>query len=394
MHGLIILDTYYYRRIRKEIRHGYKNRKKKAFYELREGLTVLDINDLSQRINALNIARNEVRRIRETYKEQPNLLSFYEPSALYMVDTIVSDIQSVLYNIMHECSISIDVWVKLVGRGFTPGRAPIGVVGQYLQRLSVVNQHAVGLLENITHVTGRIHKKVHDLAEFDLVAMAPGSFQLGLQRPAHYINEFSQQALLNREGEAKALQVLNESKRSLEGLQLIVSAIKGLTDDTALDEVEAQVHGRNNTLKLLHYVKELTPSAKSIVDTISFFGRDLFLDHPIEADKNSRKLLQDKIKALRQNQEFVEGKALIRAVDLDKRNIRARPFYAEGRTHDDLECKFPQNVTEQDMERYLNQFVQVSGFLTFTSTGEIRHLEIDEVIVEPEDEQEYIEDEQ
>ena len=86
---------------------------------------------------------------------------------------------------MTEIIISeqVDVWVNLEGPNIDGTRIPIGLLGRFLEKLSVSNKHAVNIAENAAHEGRRFHKTITDLAEFSLVSTVSGSVKIGLRKP-------------------------------------------------------------------------------------------------------------------------------------------------------------------------------------------------------------------
>lgn len=234
------------------------------------------MNVLSELTELYDRAKSDLERIRSEYGDNEILLSFYEGSALRLVELIQERIQSVL-QFSSSDKPSADVWIKLEGPKLGADQIPIGLVGKFLQGVSVANKHAVSILEGLKHGQGRFQQKVHELAEFSLASVSPGSIQIGVRSPS--VERFlpidfsaDQQKLF----ESVELQTFSEaqqkSERALEGLSLLLRTIESVDDDEEMFSLLNEV-GHKNVLRLLYHAQELTPSKRGAYMTVSISGK-------------------------------------------------------------------------------------------------------------------------
>lgn len=73
-------------------------------------------------------------------------------------------------------------------------------------------------------------------------------------------------------------------------------------------------------------------------------------------------------------------------VDLDKRIIKARPFYSDDFQVEEIEGKLSDEMTDEDFEAIINKAVRLSGLVVLSETGTIKHLEVDDITLDEADE--------
>ncbi|OME99852.1 hypothetical protein BK124_09865 [Paenibacillus amylolyticus] len=347
------------------------------------------MNDKIQGVsNRLKRAKQNLDDLREQYKMNPDLLSIYEPSAVYIVNQIESKLKRML---SEQFGVSlqpeqveqenVDIWVRIEGKEFKNGSGPIGQIGTYLTLLNKVNKQAMALVKE--KMGEKI--KLSDLPSLNLVATAPGSLKLGLNKPQVETPEPDPQADLfnGYKGNWELLkESLEESSLVSQGMQLIVRSIASISDESVSSELK-QEYTEKSIIKMLHYVKDLTPSSRSDIDYVSFEGNNIRVNNNyIKTTKETRKLISEYSKKLAPNTEYVEGTATIMAADISNQALIARPFKFNGAEHKEIKCILLDTVPAEDIKNLLNQKVELSGYIVFDKNrSKMLRLEIDHITI-------------
>lgn len=346
---------------------------------------------IEERLDLLRQAIEDLNRIRREFSAEPDLLSFYEPSARYLVKSLLKEVADDFRQVFTAMAeVDTDVWVHLEGEGLSQGRAPIGLVGRFLQKLAVANQHAVSLIEEVQHTTGRFRRRIVELAQFELVAVAPGSVRLGLRGldPSYFLDEEAvlQQPIEFPDGDAtrgdKAhlAAAIAAAGRASEGIRLLTRAIIASEDSDELERLESDLGGRRNLLKLFHYAQSLTPSPRSEIRRIAIFGSAIHVPEtrPVTATAVTRTRISETVSQLQKQQRFVEGIGFVRGIDLDRRIIWVRPFSrSDNEFHEEMECRFDSRTSESEIASLFEKAVSISGLLYLSTTNTPRYLEVD-----------------
>lgn len=336
------------------------------------------IDTLSSLTEMYDRAKNDLARIRTEYADNEILLSIYENSALRLIKGIQRDILLTLELDSPEAQ-NADVWITLDGPELVAQHIPIGVIGKFLQGLSIANKHAVSIIEGLKHEQGRFNQHVHDLAEFTLASVLPGSIQIGVRKPnperfmpeEHNVN---QEKLFGSSLHA-SFEALEQSDRAIEGLSLLLRTIESATDESKIAALRDEV-GQRNVLRLLYHAQELTPSRRGLFVTVSVSGEGI---PSVRCDLQTREKLRSASKNLLENQRYIEAFGKIRMVDMDKRLIKARPFYGEDFHVDEIEGKLSDQMTDDDFEAIINKPVHLCGVVVLSETGDIKYLEVDDI---------------
>lgn len=341
--------------------------------------------DLGALTELYNHAKSDLERIRNQYADDDFLLSFYEGSALRLVKSVQEEIEKALQFGAREADMA-DISIKLEGPSLDADQVPIGLVGRFLRGISVANKHAVSVLEGLKHGQGRFNKKIHDLAEFSLASVAPGSIEISMRNPG--LERFlpidiasSQQKLFDQVDFKMLSEAWQQSERASEGFQLLLRAIMSSDNEKELLDLMAEV-GKRNLLRLLHHAQELTPSKHGDYMTVNIYGKTL---PTVTFDLSTREKLKRAAGRLRDNQRYISARGKIRAIDIDNRTIKARPFYFDDYQAEEIEGKLSNDITDEEYELIVNKAVRLSGFIVFSETGDIKHLEVDDIIVDEDD---------
>ncbi|MEF2967791.1 hypothetical protein V3851_18335 [Paenibacillus sp. M1] len=342
-------------------------------------------SSLSEIMEDLKFAKANLERIRTTYGNNADLLNFYEPSAKYLVESLESQIAALLHKEV-ACNFipsdkSADLWIRIDGEQFHNGKGPIGLVGSFLNKLNNASKHAVELIAKSKQID--LKSDFMDFSgSFDLASTAQGSLKLGLKKPDIIVREESQQIDLftfdkDPWDELKASGVQNEIV--VESMNLLLSAIASAENEEIFEELTKE-YNEKEVLKIIHYAKQVVPSAQSNIDTISFEIENLNVkQRRIDTTKETRKLLTKQARRLIPNKEFITGKGKVRGIDLDDKSLIVRPLEYDDIKHDEIRCYFVNPLEENELEDYLDKNVELSGFIVFSSNNRLLRLEIEDI---------------
>lgn len=333
-------------------------------------------------INDLKEAKEYLQSIKDDFKDDSDLLGFYEPSAQEMVRQFEVRLKNV---IAQETGVELlleqkrkvpEVWIRLQGEKFNHGTGPIDAVGSFLHKLNQASHKVVKLLNS--------DNTRFAPSFFNLVATAEGSLKLGISTPE--IAELDNNQLeLGDDDPWKSIKLINQNnEKALKSLKLLMTALDSENEDS-MNELQRELNNQNDILKLLHYAKEITPSIRSDIDRISFEGFTTSNNGKvISADKQTRRALSERAKVLKRDTLYIEGRALIRQQDMDTLTLTARPLILDdNKQYSEVKCVFSSQLTPEG-DNFLNKFVTLSGFLIFGANQQPLRLEIDELNIEEE----------
>ncbi|MCZ8520166.1 MULTISPECIES: hypothetical protein [Paenibacillus] len=352
-------------------------------------------NIIYETIAQLKKARKSLENLRSKFQDQPNVLGFYEPSAVFVVDRLENQLSNLLsqetgvnFKPSSETDNSADLWIRIEGEDFEGGKGPIGQVGNFLTKLNNANRNVISLIE---HKKG-IKKKNSDIPSFNLVATAAGSLKLGLKKPDINIEieeQSNQMELFSPEEQDpwdKFKNAIEDSRAATQSMKVLVKAIASVHNENALTELMADFEDKE-VIKIIHYAKELAPSNRSSIDFVSIEGNDIGVSEKIiRTDKTTRKILTEHAKKLLPSTEYIEGTAVIGVADVHNKMLIARPLKYNNIVHDEIRCLFLKPVTPEEIKEFLNEMVTISGYIIYDKSGRLLRLEIDEIEIKVKDE--------
>lgn len=349
--------------------------------------------EISENLKHIKQVEKSIEQLKETYKDNPMLLEFYMPSTQELLESLKFKLNTLMQEYIGGVTATPDIWIRLQGKVFDNGRAPLGVVAAFINKLVRANQHAVALLEQVKYEGVRINNKIKELAELDLVATAPGSLKLGIKKSSiekFYKYESDAQEMIKDEN--YILQCVEEANRNsykaIEGLQLLTRAIIATTDEEELTALSQEIQDPKNLLKLFYYAREITPTKASEIENITFSGvtynntnyKEVVISKETRANIKaiSQKLLgQDK---------YIEGIGTVRALDLDKFTFRIDSLRFDKTYLENVECKLNEKeFSEHDLEGIANKQIRLLGILSYSNKGLPKNLEVDKIFFEEED---------
>ena len=168
----------------------------------------------------------------------------------------------------------------------------------------------------------------------------------------------------------------------IDAVNLLLQTIRSTESDAKLDELRNKINDTEKFVRLLNYVKDLTPSDKSGVDTISFEDNRTKKFNTVRLGRDTRKVIINYAQKVLPDKQYITGSALIRAQDIDSGKIFARPLTTSECTYDNLECIISK---DESINNYLNKIVEVSGDLVAKKDGSQQKLEVDAIKIRDED---------
>lgn len=346
-------------------------------------------------INDIKKAKNNLERIKNEYKDEPELLDLYLPSAKFLINELENHLfyligEELETDFKRALNNTVDLWIRLEGKQFIMGKGPIGVIGSYLQKLNNANRHAVNLIKDSKESLKLVADEFLDISSFDLIATDKGSLKLGLKSPS--LDEFlletkEQQLKLFDDENSVSLKKLEDINRlnnlSIDGFKLLIKTLASVDNESLFTDLKEK-YKEKDVMKLLHYAKELVPSSRSPFDFITFEGKNLGISSSVlKTDKSTRKLLVEYEKELKQDTEYITGKGWVRAVDLDGLTCIIRPFHFKNTNIEQIECRFSKdNISSNELRMLLDEFVNLNGFLVFNQSYVPVRIEIEEIFKE------------
>lgn len=343
---------------------------------------------LEEAILSLRDAQIHYQRIKTEYQEEPFLMEFYLNSAEELIMYLKEHIRY-----LNETELGIEssevskdspeVWIRLEGEGYD-GKAPIGAVGHFLQKMNSANKVAVKMISKIAQLNEEVQESLNKFATFDLIATAEGSMKLGLKRTDFAMNLEQEQLDIFYETdfyEDSDKQNLEDFKCvPLDAIKLVNKTIEAVENPNVLEELKEN-YGEIHLQKLLHYTKEILPSSRSSYDTVSieFSGKESL--PVIKATKEIRRKMSEIEKALLKESQYIESIGLVRAVDIDKYQVILRPFKYNDTTVDELICEIsPLLISTERLEELINQIIEFKGILLFNKDEVPIRLKIEEIL--------------
>lgn len=344
-------------------------------------VTTDDKSLITETINHLRAARGSLEKLRSDYRNNPEILGFYEPSAIFIVEQLEAKLIELIKKetgsqfLPEAREDKVDFWIRIEGEEFHNGKGPIGQVGTFLSKFNNANKNVINLIE---HKKGN-RLKASELPSFDLVATKAGSLRLGLRQPDTNSDNNQLDLFYGEDNWCRFKESVEQAKLATKGLQVLVKAIASANNEEALNELNEEFDEKE-VIKIIHFAKDLTPSNRSPFDAISFEGDQIGTkEKVIRTDKLTRKLLSEHAKKLSPSTEYIEGTAVIGGADVHNKSLTARPLKFNDTIHDEIRCFFTKEVTPEEIKEYLNQLVELSGYLIHDKNNRLLRLEIDEI---------------
>jgi hypothetical protein len=245
------------------------------------------------------------------------------------------------------------LWLRVIGDGFTLWSTPASVWEITLARLRrSVTSVAEFLAQGIVRQFGRPLSTVSDLADFRVVAIRPGSLQIGVTLPSP-----SQLELFPSD----------EPNVAESALTKLLLASEWFAREGSPHELEEMFPSRDERNIIVAKTVELMPQPRGKIRTLEFRGA-------IIPSRTAIRLVADQRKRLREilptptNELPQTHEGVIREVDLDRGQciLRQRPDNLP-----DLLCRFDPPLLAQIKEA-LDQRVRLEGTIREGTTGPLR----------------------
>lgn len=346
-------------------------------------MTVVDTAKLARLTEIYANAVKDLTDLRNRLADDPELLPVFEPSAKYLISSVRREILHLL-DAAYSDDSDIDVWIRLEGDSLADGRAPLSVLGVYLNSVAVANKHAVSIAKKMDHHGRRFAREVTDVAEFSLVRTAPGSVKVGLMRPdpskfIATLPDQGQQSPFPSMFLESLVRANEESAIAIDGFRLLARTVEVAQGNQELDRLCADV-GQYNTLRLLHQAQSLAPTRKGSINTVSIYGKGLERteEQRILMTRETQEELKRCATVLLDDRKMAQARGRIRAVDIDRRKFIARPLCLEDTDefYTELECRLPDDMDESYIKAILDKPVYISGTAVLSETGELRCIEV------------------
>lgn len=327
---------------------------------------------------ALNEAQQNLQDIHKEFSGDSVLLQIYGASAEEAVKIYQKRLEVALATQTHmNVSVSgdndVDFWIHVEGDDFHDGKGPVAFIGNYLNKLNTACKDTIRLFGQSVSI-GR------EDSVFYLAGLAAGSLKIGVKKcnstnipPHDEVNLFA-----DEEKWENLRQVAKKNNNIENAIMRLMETMESANSEEQLMNLRDKIGDDDKFLKLLNYARELAPSNKSGISCISFeTGKK-----SVRIGQGTRGLIREYAKKLLPGKQYVSGIAFIRSQDIDTRKVIARPFNYEDKTINDLECILP---AETPSNIYLNQIIEVTGFLVKTKNNNNPKLEIDTINMELQD---------
>ncbi len=234
------------------------------------------------------------------------------------------------------------LWIRVTGDDFTPWSTPASVWEVTLARLRrSVTSVAEFIAQGIVRQSGRPLSTISDQADFRVVAIRPGSLQIGVTLPTP------------AQAELFPVDEVNVAEGALSKLLL---ASEWFAREGLLHELEELFPSRDERNIVIAKTVELMPQPRGKIRTLEFRGAIVPARTAIRLVADQRKRLREILPApLNEIAQTQEG--VIREVDLDKGKciLRQRPDNLP-----DLPCRFEQALLPQ-VKDALDRMVRLEG---------------------------------
>ena len=330
----------------------------------------------------LKSAQQNLQELREKFAGDKFLLGVYEPSAVELVNLYKGALEEKLSreigeNFSIEREQDMDFWIHIEGKNFKNGQGPISFVSSYLNKLNSACRETIRILGGAEYFD-------REESLFCLAETAAGSLRLGIRKNTTENDNSTNEHCLFSDTEInweEFNRVAQKNEHISRAINLLLKIMESSNSEEKLGNLMSEIGDADKFVKLLNYARELMPSNKSGVISISF---ERFKgNRVVSVDVGTRSRVNEYTKKILPDKRFVFGIAAIRSQDLDTRKIIARPFYNKELFIDELDCAVP---SECSMENYLNNIVFLTGVLV-SDRNKRQRLEIDTIRVFSQDDE-------
>lgn len=239
-----------------------------------------------------------------------------------------------------------DIWLRLQGPDIIWGNSPSSVLTSFLDALRKGVQ-TIAEYDVTGKASTRPHGNIRKAADFQLVALAPGSLILGLKIPQAFV-----QATLPMEGAPAAPP---DIPRALaEFLDVVVWAASAAD----APELEKHLEDAKRRRLILTLAKAFVPRPRGSVESLEIYGRRVPGGARISVDRTAYERIDVAISrtSAQEQQTFI---GTLREIDLDHKNFELRSVQGGGR---DVSCEFDEEILETAAAA-LDHKIKVTGTL-------------------------------
>lgn len=298
-----------------------------------------------------------------------DVVEFYKPTYVLLLENLRAEIAEKMRQESFTAP-SAEYWIRLKGEAFSGGRAPISTLAAFLQKFVTAIRQAVSLLDDVQYTGKRIGKQIREMAEFDVVATAPGSLQIGIATPrlrrlSTPQDQYEQLAFLEM-----AEQTAQAKCKAHEGLALIKRALLSAENDEEYRSLVAEIKNPEKIIRLLYYACAVTPTRNSVFDEVEILEAPSFSNNTesVVITGNTRKALKRRASGIDPSKEYYEEIGIIRMMDLDNYKLKFSTANQDG--EDGFISSIPNNLSEESfMKSIFGKVVKVTGMLNRQGVG-------------------------
>lgn len=257
---------------------------------------------------------------------------------------------------------SVDVWLRISGPDIELESAPTSIVTAILDALRKGVQSVAEVMTK-GELSTRPTKELKEAADMRVVALAPGSLQIGLK-----LAEPEESA--STTGSPRGTDIVEKA------LATLLSAAESLGSEQRAAAGDEAVQ-----LTVWNALKSIVPRERGGVDVVELHGKSFHNDEPVRLTRDDHDRINRNVELL-VKEELESHRGLVREIDLDKRTFKLRP-----RKKKVITCLYEESLTELAKEA-LDHYVAVSGTRTrkggrYTGPLRIVSLEVVEEAAEP-----------
>lgn len=291
----------------------------------------------------LNLLLRQLGRMYESLRAMQRGIGQRDPQLFkIMAEGPLDEIRQLQHSIDQYTGVAelrdenVDVWVRIDGPDIDLESAPTSVVTSILDAFRKGVQ-SIAEVMTTGELSTRPTRELKEAADMRVVALAPGSLQIGLR-----LTEPSQATL--PDSPPRGTDVVESALRTL------MSAAEGLSSDE-----ERPAEGDDALqLTVWNALKSIVPRERGGVDLVELRGRSFRNDEPVRLTRIAHERINRHVELL-VKEELQTHRGIVREIDLDKRTFKLR-----SRTRRAITCAFNESLAAIAKEA-LDHHVEVSG---------------------------------
>ena len=269
---------------------------------------------LRRDLDQIGALEEQLASMRAGYHDSPDLFEIYSQGVQYQLDTLRTRLRE---HVSLE-SADADLWIRLKGSAIGAGSGSLEVVTAFLERFRVAAKHAVSVLEGVPYAGGRFAGAVESATNFQLVATAPGSFQIGLASALPTVRGdiltdelFGAEVMRDTVAESHRQQAVG-----LEGLKVVLETMGAADNADVLGSLRNRL-GDHGLLRVLFHARALFPRG---IDSVEFHGRAMA--EPKAFTSTVRERLRELGEQLVAAERYIAGVGVVQMMDLARNTLR------------------------------------------------------------------------